>query len=178
MCPLPPQKYRYADLLRRNRTDPWQQSRCPSSKLVRYEIIHRCRTNKNQARRLSYYRSFACWGQMGAKHSRITSTRGASGYELANSLDVESLTPARVYELSKELLIFWSMRQATTRESIRFNTVSLSVETRLSPSFKEAFKTAESRTVIYADERPPPKKLLTRSGSWPTHHRPRLMGSI
>ena len=61
--------------------------------------------------------------------------------ELTNTLDIDSLTPARAYELSKELLIFWSMRQATTRESIRFNTVSpSSVKTRLTPSFNEAFK--------------------------------------
>ena len=75
----------------------------------------------------------------------------ASRYELTNSLDVESLTPARAYELSKELLIFWSTRQATTQKSIRFNTVSpSSVETRLTPSFKEAFK---SRRIQNSDLR-------------------------
>ena len=71
--------------------------------------------------------------------------------ELANTLDIDSLTPARAYELSKELLIYWSMIEATTRESIRFNTVSpSSVETRLTPSFKEAFK---SRKVNNSDLR-------------------------
>ncbi len=75
----------------------------------------------------------------------------ASRYELANTLDIDSLTPARAYELSKELLIYWSMRQATTQESIRFNTVSpSSVETRLTPSFKEAFK---SRRIQNSDLR-------------------------
>lgn len=75
----------------------------------------------------------------------------ASRCELANSLDVESLTPARAYELSKELLIFWSTWQATTQKSIRFNTVSpSSVETRLTPSFKEAFK---SRRIQNSDLR-------------------------
>jgi 2-keto-3-deoxy-L-fuconate dehydrogenase len=71
--------------------------------------------------------------------------------DLADTLDINSLTPARAYELSKELLIYWSMIQATTRESIRFNTVSpSSVETRLTPSFKEAFK---SRKINNSDLR-------------------------
>ena len=71
--------------------------------------------------------------------------------DLANTLDIDSLTPARAYELSKELLIYWSMIQATTRESLRFNTVSpSSVETRLTPSFKEAFK---SRKINNSDLR-------------------------
>ena len=71
--------------------------------------------------------------------------------KLANTLDIDNLTPARAYELSKELLIFWSMRQATTREGIRFNTVSpSSVQTRLTPSFKEAFK---SRRIQNSDLR-------------------------
>ncbi len=75
----------------------------------------------------------------------------ASRHELANTLNVDSLTPARAYELSKELLIYWSMRQATTQENIRFNTVSpSSVETRLTPSFKEAFK---SRRIQNSDLR-------------------------
>ena len=61
--------------------------------------------------------------------------------EVANTFDIENLTPARAYELSKELLIFWSMINAASHASIRFNTVSpSSVETRLTPSFKEAFK--------------------------------------
>jgi NAD(P)-dependent dehydrogenase (short-subunit alcohol dehydrogenase family) len=60
---------------------------------------------------------------------------------VANTFDIENLTPARAYELSKELLIFWSMINAASHASIRFNTVSpSSVETRLTPSFKEAFK--------------------------------------
>jgi NAD(P)-dependent dehydrogenase (short-subunit alcohol dehydrogenase family) len=55
--------------------------------------------------------------------------------------DLDSLTPARAYELSKELLIYWSMTQSATQQSIRFNTVSpSSVETRLTPCFREAFK--------------------------------------
>ena len=71
--------------------------------------------------------------------------------DLTNTLDIDSLTPARAYELSKELLIYWSMVEATTRESIRFNTVSpSSVETRLTPSFKEAFK---SRKINNSDLR-------------------------
>ena len=75
----------------------------------------------------------------------------ASWDDLTNTLDIDSLTPARAYELSKELLIYWSMVEATTRESIRFNTVSpSSVETRLTPSFKEAFK---SRKINNSDLR-------------------------
>jgi len=71
--------------------------------------------------------------------------------ELDKILDIDSLTPARAYELSKELLIFWSMMNATTQKSIRFNTVSpSSVETRLTPSFKEAFK---SRKINNSDLR-------------------------
>jgi NAD(P)-dependent dehydrogenase (short-subunit alcohol dehydrogenase family) len=71
--------------------------------------------------------------------------------ELDKILDIDNLTPARAYELSKELLIFWSMMNATTRESIRFNTVSpSSVETRLTPSFKETFK---SRKINNSDLR-------------------------
>ena len=61
--------------------------------------------------------------------------------ENIDNFDIENLTPARAYELSKELLIFWSMINAASNTSIRFNTVSpSSVETRLTPSFKEAFK--------------------------------------
>lgn len=71
--------------------------------------------------------------------------------ELDKILDIDSLTPARAYELSKELLIFWSTMHATTQKSIRFNTVSpSSVETRLTPSFKEAFK---SRKINNSDLR-------------------------
>jgi len=71
--------------------------------------------------------------------------------QLDKILDIDSLTPARAYELSKELLIFWSMSHAATQESIRFNTVSpSSVETRLTPSFKEAFK---SRKINNSDLR-------------------------
>ena len=61
--------------------------------------------------------------------------------EVAKTIDIENFTPARAYELSKELLIFWSIIKAASHASIRFNTVSpSSVETRLTPSFKEAFK--------------------------------------
>ncbi|MBU26446.1 MAG: hypothetical protein CMD99_10530 [Gammaproteobacteria bacterium] len=61
--------------------------------------------------------------------------------EVAKIFEIENLAPARAYELSKELLIFWSMIHAASHASIRFNTVSpSSVETRLTPSFKEAFK--------------------------------------
>ena len=51
-----------------------------------------------------------------------------------------SVTSPRAYELSKELLILWSMDQASKQTGIRFNTVSpSSVETRLTPQFREAF---------------------------------------
>ena len=72
---------------------------------------------------------------------QITQLLKMSSDELTNTLDIDSLTSARIYELSKELLIVWSMTQATTQEKVRFNTVSpSSVETRLTPCFKEAFK--------------------------------------
>lgn len=65
----------------------------------------------------------------------------ASNDDVTRICDIDSLTPARAYELSKELLIYWSMTQSATQQSIRFNTVSpSSVETRLTPSFREAFK--------------------------------------
>ena len=65
----------------------------------------------------------------------------ASSDDVTRICDIDSLTPARAYELSKELLIYWSMTQSATQQSIRFNTVSpSSVETRLTPSFREAFK--------------------------------------
>lgn len=65
----------------------------------------------------------------------------ASNDDVIRICDIDSLTPARAYELSKELLIYWSMTQSATQQSIRFNTVSpSSVETRLTPSFREAFK--------------------------------------
>lgn len=66
---------------------------------------------------------------------------GISNDDMIKILDLESLTPARAYELSKELLIYWSMMQSAAQQSVRFNTVSpSSVETRLTPSFREAFK--------------------------------------
>ena len=66
---------------------------------------------------------------------------GISNDDMIKILDLESLTPARAYELSKELLIYWSMMQSAAQQSVRFNTVSPStVETRLTPSFREAFK--------------------------------------
>jgi NAD(P)-dependent dehydrogenase (short-subunit alcohol dehydrogenase family) len=65
----------------------------------------------------------------------------ASNNDVTRICDLDSLTPARAYELSKELLIYWSMTQSATQQSIRFNTVSpSSVETRLTPCFREAFK--------------------------------------
>lgn len=65
----------------------------------------------------------------------------ASNDDVTRIFDLDSLTPARAYELSKELLIYWSMTQSATQQSIRFNTVSpSSVETRLTPCFREAFK--------------------------------------
>ena len=93
-------------------------------------------------------RAGAKWGENIAQLRQLVETPWD---EVANTLDIDSLTPARAYELSKELLIFWSMGRATTQESIRFNTVSpSSVETRLSPSFKEAFK---SRKIKNSDLR-------------------------
>ena len=60
---------------------------------------------------------------------------------LADKMNMVKLSAAKTYELSKELLIVWSMKNAATQESIRFNTVSpSSVATRLTPAFKEAFK--------------------------------------
>lgn len=51
-----------------------------------------------------------------------------------------SVTSPRAYELSKELLILWSMDLASKQNGIRFNTISpSSVETRLTPQFREAF---------------------------------------
>ena len=93
-------------------------------------------------------RAGAKWEENIAQLRQLAET---SWDDLTNTLDIDSLTPARAYELSKELLIYWSMVEATTRESIRFNTVSpSSVETRLTPSFKEAFK---SRKINNSDLR-------------------------
>lgn len=60
---------------------------------------------------------------------------------LAHRIGLDDLTPARAYELSKELLIVWTMQQAGNSRGIRLNTVSpSSVETRLTPAFKAAFQ--------------------------------------
>ena len=60
---------------------------------------------------------------------------------LARRIGLDDLTPARAYELSKELLIVWTMQLAGNSRGIRLNTVSpSSVETRLTPAFKAAFQ--------------------------------------
>jgi len=83
-------------------------------------------------------RAGANWEENVTQLRRFLAT---SNDDMTRILDLDSLTPARAYELSKELLIYWSMTQSATQQSIRFNTVSpSSVETRLTPSFREAFK--------------------------------------
>jgi len=83
--------------------------------------------------------------------SQLRQLSNISENQLEKILDIDILTPARAYELSKELLIFWSMMHATVQKSIRFNTVSpSSVETRLTPSFQQAFK---SRKINNSDLR-------------------------
>ena len=83
-------------------------------------------------------RAGAKWEDNVAQLRQIMDT---SWGDLTSTLDIDTLTPARAYELSKELLIYWSMSRATTQQPVRFNTVSpSSVETRLTPTFKEAFK--------------------------------------
>jgi NAD(P)-dependent dehydrogenase (short-subunit alcohol dehydrogenase family) len=85
----------------------------------------------------------------------------ASNDDVTRICDLDSLTPARAYELSKELLIYWSMTQSATQQSIRFNTVSpSSVETRLNTHVLEKrLKVARSITTISESGLPRQMKL-------------------
>ena len=65
--------------------------------------------------------------------------------QLAERVSLDALTPARAYELSKELLIVWTLQMAGNAQGIRFNTISpSSVDTRLTPAFKAAFQSRQT----------------------------------
>lgn len=66
--------------------------------------------------------------------------------QLAEQIGLDGLTPARAYELSKELLIVWTLQMAGREQGIRFNTISpSSVDTRLTPAFKAAFQSRQTQ---------------------------------
>jgi NAD(P)-dependent dehydrogenase (short-subunit alcohol dehydrogenase family) len=65
--------------------------------------------------------------------------------DLQNLIQSAPMTPARAYELSKEILIAWTQMMAASQQLVRYNSVSpSSVETRLTPLFRSAF---QSRSV-------------------------------
>lgn len=84
------------------------------------------------------------------------------------------MTEARAYELSKELLIVWTMQESASDQGIRFNTVSpSSVDTRLSPDFKAAFqgratqnRSLVSRVATVAEVAAAVCFLASREASW------------